>query len=102
MKCLTLIFHTDVQQDVTDELHNLKQVSGFTFSHVEGHGIETESDGYLSARDKSVGYTTRVRLDILVDEDDLDSVLASLRKTIPDVKDQGIYWVTAVEQNGRL
>ena len=52
MKNLTLIIHTDAQQDLTDQLRSLEQVSGFTFSHVEGNGMEQETDSFLSARDK--------------------------------------------------
>ncbi len=49
MKHLTLIIHTDVQQDMPDQLRNLEQVSGFTFSHAED-GVEVESDPFLSAQ----------------------------------------------------
>ncbi len=50
MKHLTLIIHTNVQQDIADQMRNLEQVSGFTFSHAEGHGVEVESDPFLSAQ----------------------------------------------------
>ena len=56
MKHLTLIIHTNVQQDMANQLRSLEQVSGFTFSHAEGHGVEVESDPFLSARDKVVGW----------------------------------------------
>ena len=102
MKQLTLIIHTDAQQDLTDQLRNLKLISGFTFSHVEGHGVEAEDDAFLSARDKVVGYTPRIRVDILLEKDNIDLVLQALRTASAGIVDQGIYWVTAVEQNGRL
>ncbi len=102
MKHLTLIIHTNVQQDVADQLRSLEQVSGFTFSHAEGHGVEVESDPFLSARDKVVGYTPRIRVDILLEDSDVDLVLESLRKTTYGGEGQGIYWVTAVEQSGHL
>ncbi len=102
MKHLTLIVHTNVQQDLANELRSLKQVSGFTFSHVEGHGQQVESDAFLSARDKVVGYTPHVRVDILLQDDDVNSVLDTLRSTTRGIEGQGIYWVSAVEQNGRL
>ena len=102
MKHLTLIIHTNVQQDMADQLRSLEQISGFTFSHAEGHGVEVESDPFLSARDKVVGYTPRIRVDILLEDGDLDLVLESLRKTTYGVEGQGIYWVTAVEQSGHL
>ncbi len=102
MKKLTLIIHTNVQQDLTDQLHSLEQISGFTFSHVEGHGVEGEDDAFLSARDKVVGYTPRVRVEILLEENDVDLVLEALRHSSSGIVGQGIYWVTAIEQNGRL
>ena len=102
MKHLTLIIHTNVQQDLADQLRSLEQVPGFTFSHVEGHGVQVEHDPFLSARDKVVGYTPRVRVDILLEDSDVDSVLEILRSTTHGIEGHGIYWVTAVEQNGRL
>lgn len=102
MKHLTLIIHTNAQQDLADQLRSLEQVSGFTFSHVEGHGVQVESDPFLSARDKVVGYTPRIRVDILLKDCDVDGVLESLRKTSYGLKGQGLYWITAVEQNGHL
>jgi len=83
-------------------LHSMEQVSGFTFSHVEGHGVEAEDDAFLSARDKVVGYTPRIRVDILLEKNNIDLVLQALRTATAGIVDQGIYWVTAVEQNGRL
>ena len=102
MKQLTLIIHTDAQQELTAQLRNLKPISGFTFSHVEGHGVEAEDDAFLSARDKVVGYTPRIRLDILLEENDIDLVLQTLRSASTGIVGQGVYWVTAVEQSGRL
>jgi nitrogen regulatory protein P-II 1 len=102
MKHLTLIIHTNVQQDLADQLRGMEQVSGFTFCHVEGHGVQVESDPFLSARDKVVGYTPRIRVDILLKGSDVDSVLESLRSTTNGIQGEGIYWVTAVEQSGRL
>ena len=102
MKHLTLIIHTSAQQDLADQLRSLEQVSGFTFSHAEGHGVQVESDPFLSARDKVVGYTPRVRVNILLEDGDVESVLETLRSTTHGVGGYGFYWVTAVEQNGRL
>ena len=102
MKNLTLIIHTNAQQDLADRLRNLEQVQGFTFSHVEGHGAHVEQDPFLSERDKVVGYTPRVRVDVLLNDADVDAVLDALRTTKRGVDGQGIYWVTAIEKNGRL
>ena len=102
MKHLTLIIYTNAQQDMADQLRSLEEVSDFTFSHAEGHGVQVESDAFLSARDKVVGYTPRVRVDILLKDSDVESVLNTLRNTTYGVEGNSIYWVTAVEQSGRL
>jgi nitrogen regulatory protein P-II 1 len=102
MKHLTLIVHTNMQQDLSDLLRGMEQISGFTFSHTEGHGVQVENDPFLSARDKVVGYTPRVRADILLEDCDVDMVLDMLRNSISGIEGQGIYWVTAVEINGHL
>ncbi len=102
MKNLTLIIHTNAQQAVADRLRSLEQVKGFTFSHVEGHGPHVEHDPFLSARDRVVGYTPRVRVDILLDDADVETVLDALRATGAGGAGQGIYWVATVEKSGRL
>ena len=102
MKHLTLIVHTNMQQDLADLLRTLDQVSGFTFSPAEGHGAQVENDPFLSARDKVVGYTPRIRVDVLLEDGDVQSVLKTLHNTGHGAEGQGIYWVTAVEQSGRL
>lgn len=102
MKHLTLIVHTNVQQDLSDQLRSMENVSGFTFSNTEGHGVQVENDPFLSARDKVVGYSPRVRVDILLEDGDVDMVLDTIRNSTSGIKDQGIFWVTPVEKNGRL
>ena len=102
MKNLTLIIHANAQQDMSDRLRSLDQVGGFTFSHVEGHGVQVEHDPFLSARDKVVGYTPRVRVDILLEDSKVDVVLGTLRTMKKGVVGQGIYWITVIEKSGRL
>lgn len=102
MKHLTLIIRTTAQQDLADQLRSMEQVSCVTFSHVEGHGVQAENDPFLSARDKVVGYTPRVRVDILLQDSDVDTVLDALHSSAYGIKGQGIYWLTAVEKNGTL
>lgn len=102
MKILTLIVHANTQQELADQLRTLKQVPGFTFSHVEGHGAQVESDPFLSARDKVVGYAPHVRVDILLEDADVSYVLEALRQAENGVTGQGVYWTTSVEEGGRL
>lgn len=102
MKNLVMIVHANVQQDLADRLRGLPQVKGFTFSHAEGHGGQVEHDPFLSARDRVVGYVPRVRADVLLDDAEVAVVLSALRAPGRGIAGQGIYWVTPVEQDGRL
>ena len=102
MKNLTLIVHSDVRQALADTLRGIKQVSGFTFTHVEGHGAQDDLDPALSARDRVVGYTPHVRLDIILKGEDVDAVLDALLESSCGVAGRGVFWVTPVLQHGRL
>ena len=102
MKSLIVVVHGNVQQQLADRLRSLDQVQGFTFVHVEGHGTHVEGDPFQSARDRVVGYVPRVRVDILLEDTDVATVLAALRETDNGLAAQGIYWVSAVEEHGRL
>ena len=102
MKQLTLIVHEDIEQALSDTLRGMKQVTGFTFAHVEGHGPQDERDPLLSARDLVVGYVPHVRVDILLRGEDLDAVLNALRQSTSGVSGRARYWVVEVEREGRL
>ncbi|MCI0507152.1 MAG: DUF3240 family protein [Gammaproteobacteria bacterium] len=80
----------------------MNQVSGFTFIHAEGHGEEVESDSFLSARDQVVGYAPRIRTELLLEDTEVDSVLATLCDKDHNIAGQGIYWIIPVEKGGHL
>ena len=102
MKQLVMVVHANVQQDLSDRLRAIEQVQGFTFSHVEGHSRHTGQDRTLSPRDKVVGYVPRVRVDIMLEEADITPVLEALRCADCGISGHGVFWVTPVEQYGRL
>ncbi len=102
MKNLVMIVHTNVQQELADRLRGIEQIEGFIFSSVEGHGVQVEHDPFLSTRDKVVGYVPRIRVDVLLDDTDVEAVLATLRDTENGVTGQGVYWITPIENSGRL
>lgn len=101
MKNLVIIVHTNTQRDVADLLRGLKQVPGFTIGQVEGHGVQVENDPFLSTRDKVVGYVPRVRVDILLEDTDVDAVLEALRTNLSNIGGSVVYWIANVE-GGRL
>ena len=51
---------------LADVLRGLPKVQGFIFTHVEGHGARDDHDWTLLARDRVVGYTLQVRVDIVL------------------------------------
>lgn len=102
MKKLTLIVHADIKQALADVLRALPEVTGFTFTPVEGHGPQGARDAFLSARDRVVGYTPHVRVDIALDDADVDKVLAALQASNCGAAGRGVYWVTRIERQGRL
>jgi len=102
MKNMTLIVHAEIKQTLADVLRGLKAIEGFAFTHIEGHGPQDERDPQLSARDRVVGYTPHVRVDIVLEDKDVDRVLAALRDSDCGVTGRGIYWITDVDRQGRL
>lgn len=103
MKTLTLIVHTDTQRLVADVLRAMPNIKEFLFTHIEGHGAHSEHDPLLSARDRVVGYTPHVRVDILLDDGDVDGVLDALRQPgARSLTGRGLYWVSVADRAGRL
>jgi nitrogen regulatory protein P-II 1 len=98
MKSLMIVIHNNAQQELSDLLRSMEQVSGFTFSKVEGHGAQSEDAPFLSARDKVVGYSPRTRAEIILQDDDAKLVLKELQKS----KMKGAYWITDIESHGRF
>lgn len=102
MKNLMLIAHSDVKQVLANTLRNLEQVSGFTFTNIESHSVQSEYDTALSARDRVVGYTPQVRVDILLQDADVDDVLQALRAAGCGLAGCAIYQITTVERQGSI
>jgi len=102
MKILTLIVYADVKQVLADTLHGLQQVRGFTFTDVEGHGVQDGRELTLSARDDVVGYVPHVRVDIVLEDNAVAEVLADLRNSQCGLSGRGSYWITAVASQGQL
>jgi len=99
MKNLVLIVPESVHQSVTDQLRALS-VPGFTVAHVEGHGAHTAQDTFLSARDRVVGFVPQVRIDVVMDGEMVDVVLAALTGAGSELAGHGAWWVCPVERSG--
>ncbi|EAU55974.1 DUF3240 family protein [Mariprofundus ferrooxydans] len=102
MKMLNLVTHANMQHQLSDTLRDIEQVSGFTFTPVQGHGSHVDTDPFLSSRDRVVGYTPRIKVEVLLADDDVEPVLAHLREAMINERNQGVYWVCRVDSSGRL
>lgn len=101
MKNLVLIVNKSVYQAIVDHLRSLG-VTGFTVSHVEGHGEHTAEDRFLSERDRVVGFVPRVRVDIVLPADRVTTVLDGLCVPGIGLTGHGIYWISPVERFGQF
>lgn len=102
MKNLILIAHADIKEKLADTLRSLEPVSEFTFTQVESHSAQDEFDTALSVRDSVIGYTPRVRVDILLKCDDVDAVLLALRTADCGLAGRASFRVAPVEKQGAL
>ncbi len=101
MKKLAMIVSSSVYQAVTDQLRALG-VAGFTVSHIEGHGPHTDEDQFVSARDRVVGFVPRVRVDIVLPEEQMTTVLDALCSPGTGLAGHGVFWVSSVERFGQF
>jgi nitrogen regulatory protein P-II 1 len=102
VKKLVLVIHADLQLALADQLRSLDEVGDFFFVQVEGHFVQSEDDMLLSARDKVVGYTPRVRVDLLLEDADVRKVIESVRLNTDGVSGRGVFWVADVLEHGTL
>ena len=102
MKNLTLIVQADIKGALADTLRSINQLSGFTFTSVEGHNPQDEHDPAFSARDRVIGYTPHIRVDILLQDGDVEDVLHTLRNANCGLTGRCIYQLTAVEKQGAI
>ena len=102
MKNLVLIIHAGLRQNITDLLNSIDEVDGFTFTEVEGHGAQSKNNLELSERDKVVGYIPRLRIDLILDDKQIEAVLNAFQKNRNSEKKQNFYWITDVKQHGRF
>jgi len=82
MKCLTLIVHRSAKQDLVDRLRGAPEIHGFTVQPAEGHSERTGDNPFETTRDLVLGHVPRERVDILLQDDAVPSVVALLGVTI--------------------
>jgi len=101
MKKLSIVVHQSLQQSLADYLRS-QQLDTFMFTHIEEHSSQLQSDSFLSARDKVVGYVPQVRLDVILDETEIKRLLNNIRNSDCAFTGRGIYWVCDIDEFGHL
>jgi len=99
---LNLLIQANMRHDLADMLQAIDQVSGFTFMPVQGYGSHAEGDFLRSSRDRVVGYAPRIKVEILLPDNEVQSVLDLLRDALAHERSHGLYWIIQVEESDRL
>ena len=102
MKCITLIVHASAKSALTDFFHEIAEVRRFTMIDCEGYDDNDLADPRISPGDRVVGYIPRVRLDLAVNDSEVQTVMTKLRATESQVAGLGVYWITTIEDEGLL
>jgi nitrogen regulatory protein PII len=102
MKCLTLFVHASLEHELVDRLRADERVTGFTLTPCQGHSTSTEDDPFLATRDRVIGHVPRLRIEIVLEDEIVTSVLEGLRECGPPGASLGAWHVTEVLDFGRL
>jgi len=101
MKKLSMVVHESLQTQLSDYLRSQK-LETFMFTHIEEHSSHVEKDSFLSARDLVVGYVPQVRVDVILENDKIKSLLSDIKNSQGTFKGKGIYWVSDIDEFGEL
>lgn len=102
MKNLTLIVHAAIEDTLADALRALPGVSSFTLTHIASHDAGYSPGLMPSTRDRVVGYTPNLRVDMILDDARVAAVLAALSAPGTGIAGRARYWVTDVTAEGML
>jgi nitrogen regulatory protein P-II 1 len=102
MKLITAVIKPHKLDDVKDALR-ANNVNGMTVSEVKGFGRQGGHTETYRGTEYKIDFLPKVRLEILVDEADLDHVLDVLTSAASTGKiGDGKIWVTTVDQVIRI
>ena len=102
MKLIVGIIKPFKVDDVKDALKDLG-VQGLTVSDVQGFGRQRGHTEVYRGAEYTIDFVPKVRVEILVDDHDVDRVMASLMETARTGKiGDGKVWVVPVEAVARI
>ena len=101
MKQLSLMLNGSKQNEMVDLLQTLKEVSAYTIFHGEGH-FAGNIASFESIHDEVMGFVPRIRIDLLLDDKDVDAVLAKIKTCGNCNSHGGVYWISPIDIFGEL
>ncbi|MEV0071058.1 P-II family nitrogen regulator [Amycolatopsis sp. NPDC050768] len=97
MKLLTAVVKPFVLDDVREALQGLG-IAGMTVTEVRGYGRQKGHTEIYRGAEYAIDFITKLRLEILLDDDQVEAVLRTVRETAHTGKiGDGKIWVTPVE-----
>ena len=95
--CLTLVFRNALEEEITDfMLAHETAKKGFTTFRIDGHSHDAE---LATSREKVRGRAQMTRMDIVLGDEEADSLLSDLRSAFPRIR--LTFWVSPVGRFGR-
>ena len=94
----TLIDLTNGQQELSGLLRSMDQVPRFPFNHVMKQDNEAEGDAFVSTRGKVFCYVPPIRINLLLKDNDFETVQTSIIREQNNIMALDVYWVTPVEK----
>ena len=102
MKQLTLYMQASAEGDVLDCLRSNPDVTGFTLVPCQGHSSEHVGGKEEAAIDLVVGFVPRIRIEVILEDDRVESVLTGLKACLESSASQGMWTLTPVLEWGSL
>jgi len=102
MKCLTLFLHASAEGDVLDCLRAHPRVSGFTLVACQGHSTSGSGGQEETTMDHVVGFVPRIRIEVILEDDQVQEVLSGLKSCLGDQGSHGIWTISPVQDWGSL
>jgi nitrogen regulatory protein P-II 1 len=102
MKILTLYVHKATKQKILDKISRFEQIKGCYMTSIEGYFEGIGSNPFESKRDLVVGYTPRLKLDIMIETDNIDYLLKKILSCTSCAEGKGIWTIQDLDKWGKL
>lgn len=102
MRCINLIIHSSAKNALIDFFHEFSEVEKFIITDCEGYDENDLKDPLLTTGDLVVGFVPRLRIELIVKDENVAPIILALRKPTSVVAKLGVYWVTNIESEGVL